>query len=51
MQRAQFFDGSSFKDIAIQVDAFFVANPGFAGISISIEAIGSRYQAVLMYTP
>ena len=51
MQRAISFDGTNYTDIANQINAFFIANAAFVGVSLSIEQVGTRYQALLLYTP
>lgn len=49
MYATQFFDGPNFKDVSSQVSAYFAANPGFIGVSLAMQVIGERYQAILMY--
>ena len=51
MQQSQFFDAPNFLDITKQINAFFVANPTFVGVSLSIAVYGQRCQAILLYTP
>ena len=51
MQRSQAFKATSIQALSDAIDAFFIANAAFVGVSISIAQEGGGYVALVMYTP
>lgn len=51
MQRAQPFKASGLQALSDAIDAFFIANAAFVGVSVSILQVGSGYEAIVIYTP
>lgn len=43
------FTPGSYRDVSDAIEAFFVANPTFVPVSLSVFAAGENYSAILVY--
>lgn len=51
MQQTMFFYGESIAALSTAINAWFTANPGFVGVSISVIVREVGFEALVMYTP
>ena len=51
MQRSEAFRATSIQALSTAIDAFFIANAAFTGVSVSVVQVAAGYEAIVMYTP